>query len=148
MPIARVCRSLGCGLAEEAVRGRDDSQVVSRVAVLLHERDRRHRDHGLDARVDELCPPPAQLIWRVLDEGLELELHGLVDVQSPGHILAVETFAFGADPIPVEHALLGEELVPGAFAVACQQGIVQFVQSERHDHLTIPIPERRGRRPP
>src|SRR3712207_5363848 len=68
----------------------------------------------------------------MLHERSELEPDRLVDVQGSGQICLVEAVILGAEPLLVYGADLYQELAPGVFAVAGQQGVVQIEERQGH----------------
>jgi hypothetical protein len=61
--------------------------------------------------------------------GLELKFDGFTDVQGPAQVFAVETIVLDAEVIS-DRAYLHQELAPGVFAVAGQQGVVQIEERQ------------------
>ena len=68
--------------------------------------------------------------WR--DKRLQLEVEKLVDVERARLVLLVEMLVARFVDLPVEHALLDQELGPLEIAVAGQERVIQIEQSEPH----------------
>ena len=82
--------------------------------------------------MNSLCQASSWLRgWR--DNGFQLKVQKLMYIQRAGFVLLVEFHVASLVDLPVQHALLDEELRPLEIAVPGQKGIVEIEQGQIHD---------------
>ena len=81
----------------------------------------------------EVAVPGIELASGVARQWFQLKVEKLVYIQRAGFVLLVELHVASLVDLPVQHALLDEELRPLEIAVPGQQGIVEIEQGQIHD---------------
>ena len=117
---------------DEGVRRGDDHECVSGLAVRLHEVLGGREHDGLDQLGDEPLAQRFEMRARVLAQGAQRESQEFSDIQGAVLVFAIEALVLALVIICIDDPRGGQESAPQIIGVACQEGVVQIEDRQRH----------------